>query len=86
MLAALRTGKRVVGINQLKRAVEADRVKEVFIASDAEHKVIAPLLELCGRKGIEPQRVTTMKELGEACGIQVGASAAGLFKDDDDGQ
>ena len=80
MLAALRGGSRVVGVNQLKRAVEADRIDTVFVADDAERKVLLPLLEMCAVRGIEPQHVPTMKALGEACGIQVGASAAGLLK------
>ena len=50
------------------------------VADDAERRVVLPLEELCDRHGVSIVRIATMKELGSACGIEVGAAAAALLK------
>ena len=51
----------------------------VFIAQDAEEHVVSQIKEMCREKGIETVAVSTMKELGDACGIQVGAASAAIL-------
>lgn len=71
---------RVVGINQVLRAVKTGTVEKVFIAENAEEQLIKPVRELCFKKKIPVVKVSSMQELGKACGIQVGASVAALLK------
>ena len=61
------------------KALEKDKVSVVFIAQDAEEHVTAGLKELCRNKNVEMVMVNSMKELGEACGIQVGAASAAIL-------
>lgn len=67
-----------VGSKQTTKAVKEGAVQLVFLAKDAEAQVTAPLKELCSEHGVEIIYVDSMKELGEACGIQVGSASAGV--------
>ncbi|MBC7335654.1 MAG: ribosomal L7Ae/L30e/S12e/Gadd45 family protein, partial [Clostridia bacterium] len=58
-----------------------DQAKVVYVACDAEERVIAPLLALCREKAVEVIRVNSMAELGRACGIEVGSAAAAIIED-----
>jgi large subunit ribosomal protein L7A len=71
--------RKTIGTKQTMKALEKDRVSVVFIAQDAEEHVVAGLKELCRQKGIEVVPVATMKELGDACGIEVGAASAAIL-------
>lgn len=75
------TGKKVIGIKQAEKAIKNDEGKCVYIANDADEKLIQPLLELANEKHLEVSKVNTMKELGKLCGIDVGASAVVMLKD-----
>ena len=75
MLEALRNSNKAIGIKQTLKAVENNTAKVVFIARDADEKVTAPLKDLCISNSIEIVYADTMKQLGKACGIEVGASA-----------
>ena len=74
------TANRVVGTRQTTKAVQEGRAKKVFIAEDAEDRITGPLMELCNAKGIEIVKVKSMKELGSACGIDVGAASAAVIE------
>ena len=80
MLHDLTSGKKVVGIKQLRKAVNAGTVKTVFLAADADPFLTDPIRVLCGEKSVAVVDVPTMAELGRACGISVSASAAGLLQ------
>lgn len=80
MLELLKSGNKAIGIKQSLKVVEADNAKVVFIAKDADEKITGNLIELCTAKSIEIIMVDTMKQLGKACGIEVGASAVCLLK------
>ena len=79
MLQDLTSGKKVVGIKQLRKAVAAKAVKTVFLACDADPMLTDPVRELCQQNAVAVVDVPTMAELGRACGISVSASAAGLL-------
>ncbi len=80
MLSELKNGKKLVGLNQCRKAVNNGSAAAVFIAEDSENRIRLSLLDLCRANGVETVFVPTMKELGSACGIEVGAAAAVLLK------
>lgn len=75
----LRTTPKVVGIKQTMRMVEKSLCKRVIIASDAEEGLLAPLLALCEKKGIEVTSSASMRDLGALSGIKKGAAALGIL-------
>ena len=79
-LELLKDANRVIGIKQVTKAVKRGIAQEVYIADDADARVIAPLIQLCEERGTTCNHVETMKGLGEACAIEVGAAAAATIK------
>ncbi len=77
---ALRDARKVVGAKQTAKAVEKGQASLVFLAEDADSRVIGPLREACARAGVTVETVPTMGELGKACGIDVGAAAVAIIK------
>lgn len=80
MIELLKKKEKFVGIKQVKRAAEQDILAEVFIASDADQRVIGSLKQICEDKNIPIYTVDTMKQLGKAAGIDVGAAIVGILK------
>ena len=79
MLEELKHSNTVVGIKQLRRALDGGKVKKVFLAEDADPILIDPVAQLCAEIGVECEAVQTMRALGAACGISVGAAAAAIL-------
>jgi large subunit ribosomal protein L7A len=80
-LAELREGKKVIGIKQVKKAIIKGQTRKVFLADDAEPHIISSLRDLCHQHQAEIEAVDKMEQLGNACGIEVGAAAAALLID-----
>ena len=80
MLSELSHFPKVVGVKQLRKAIGRDQIRRVFLAEDADPAVTEPVEALARERAVPITRVPTMRELGLACGIAVGASAAGLLK------
>lgn len=80
MLENLKADKKTVGIKQTLKAVETGVAQTVYVAKDADEKVLAPLKELCQKNSVEIISVENMKQLGKACGIDVGAAAVAVLK------
>jgi len=78
MLTELSQRAKVVGAKQVKRALEAGTARKVFLARDAAPRITDPIAALCAEKGVERESECSMKELGRACGIAVGATVAAL--------
>ena len=75
------TGKKIlVGSKQLRKALKNDRVAAVFLAENANPRLTDEICKCCGEAGIQPTWVPSMRELGRACGIDVGAAAAAVLK------
>lgn len=81
MLSELLDGNKAIGLKQSQRAIEENRVKCAYIAQDAEARVTEPFVSLCRQNNITVYLVSTMKELGDACEIDVGAAVVTLLKD-----
>jgi large subunit ribosomal protein L7A len=80
MLSKLNGTNKIVGAKQVKRALNSQEVEAVFIANDADNKVINEIKEICISKQIQVIYVDNMKKLGDACGIDVNAATAALLK------
>ena len=74
MFAQLAQAIKVVGVKQSMKAVKEGKAVSVYVADDAEQRVIRPLTELCREKNVPLLEVPTMVELGDAAGIDVGAA------------
>lgn len=79
MLTELKTGPRVVGAKQTRRALSDGKAVRVYLAEDADPGVTGPIETLCSQQGTEVIHVPAMRELGQACGIAVGAAVAVLL-------
>ncbi len=80
MLTKLRNSSKVIGLKQSKRAIIDGLATACFIARDAEQRITEPMEALCREQGVEIVYVDTMRMLGEACGIEVGAAVAVLTR------
>lgn len=79
-LDALKSASRVMGIKQVSKAVKRGDAECVFVADDADERVIGPLQILCREQDVPVERAATMADLGNTCGIEVGAAAAAVLK------
>ena len=68
----------IIGTKQAVKAMRAGQVTEVFVALDADSWVTDPAILLAKEIGIQVHLVESKKELGEACGIQVGAAVVAI--------
>ena len=68
------------GAKQTSIAIEEGIAVKVFVAADAEVKITNPIIERCRELGIPLEEVPSMRELGQNCGIQVGAAAAAMVR------
>ncbi|MDI9476386.1 MAG: ribosomal L7Ae/L30e/S12e/Gadd45 family protein [Natronincolaceae bacterium] len=71
---------KVIGIKQTTKALNQDRVKVLFISEDAEKHLVEHIEQIAKEKDIETIYVDSMKDLGKACGISVGAAVAAILK------
>jgi large subunit ribosomal protein L7A len=82
-LARLRAARaRAVGTNQTAKAISRGRAAEVFVAADADRRVLDPVMRAAVERGVGLIEVESMTALGRACGIAVGAAAAAVLVDE----
>ena len=72
---------KTIGTRQTRKALERGHVAEVFVARDAADEVVDPVVKMSDDQGVTVKHVDTMMELGQACGISVGAAVAALLRD-----
>lgn len=77
----LNTKHKVVGLKQSRRAIREGEAVKVFLAQDASGQIRREITALCRTKHVACESVPTMKELGELCGITVGAAVAAVVVD-----
>ncbi len=73
--------KLSVGTKQTTKMVELGKALEVFVAKDADPKLTAKIVNLCKKMGVKVTYVDSMRQLGKACGIEVGAAMAAAVND-----
>lgn len=70
-----------VGTNQTTKALEQFVAQEVFVAKDADRKIVDRIVQQCETKMVPVTWVDSMKQLGKVCGIEVGAAVAAILLD-----
>ena len=80
MLSKLSESSKVVGAKQTKRALNGGTALAVYLAEDADPRVTEAIRELCAERNVPVYDVPAMKELGQVCGISVGAAVAALVQ------
>lgn len=76
----LQATKIVIGTKQTVKVLKDGCSCELIIASDAETKVTAAVVKLAQELNIPIIYVDSMKKLGKACGIEVGASTVVIIR------
>jgi large subunit ribosomal protein L7A len=69
----------IVGTKQTVKALQEGRVKCLVIATDADSKVTAKVLQIANEVQTPISHVDSMKKLGKACGIEVAAAAVAII-------
>jgi large subunit ribosomal protein L7A len=72
--------KIIVGTKQSVKALLNNEVREMIIAEDAEHRIIQKVIQTAEQQQIPLTKVSSMKKLGKACGIEVGAAAVAIIQ------
>ena len=80
MLEKLNDSLKVVGTRRLLRAIGASEISVAYIARDADLYIVRQVRQACNDAGVRMIEVDTMKELGQACGVEVKTASAGLKK------
>ncbi len=80
MLSKLADLSKVAGAKQTRRALADGKAAAVYLAQDADPRITEQFRALCRDQGVSVYDVPSMKELGEACGIPVGAAVAALLR------
>jgi len=80
MLEKLNDSLKVVGTRRLLRAIGAGEISVAYIARDADLYIVRQVRQACNEAGVRMIEVETMKELGQACGVEVKTASAGLKK------
>ncbi len=63
-----------------EKGLREGRALEVILADDADPALIEPLEEACREAGVPTKHTASMKELGRACSIAVGAACAAYVR------
>ena len=69
----------VSGLKQTARAVKREEAKRVLIARDADPVMLETLRALCEERSVPVEDSHTMRELGNAAGLAVGAAAIAVI-------
>ena len=72
--------KKAVGSKAVLRALKAGEAVRVYIAADTDMFLYQKVVRAAEEAGLRPVKVQTGKELGRACGLQIGCAAAALLR------
>ncbi len=75
----LKFARKAVGMRATERAIQRGEAQKIYLALDVEKRIQERIEALAKEKGIEVERVSSAKELGRACGIEVASSCAALL-------
>lgn len=81
MISELSGSNKVVGAKQVRRALRDGKAVRLYMAMDADPRLLQPLVQEAVNRQVPVSQIPSMKELGAACGIAVGAAVAVLTKE-----
>lgn len=70
----------IIGTKQTVKALKSGTVIEIVVATDADHKVISKVVQTAKEMAVPISYVDSMKKLGRACKIDVGAAAVAITR------
>lgn len=76
----LQANKVIIGTKQTVKALVEGKAREVVIALDVDPKLTAKAVNKARELEIPIHYVDSMKKLGKACGIEVGASTVAIIR------
>ena len=76
MLHRLEKNSKVVGAKQTLKALQKGSAKVVYVAEDADERVVRQVIELAKDQGLPIIKVETMIQLGKECNIEVKTATA----------
>lgn len=76
----LQATKVTIGTKQTVRALKEGNVSELVVADDADPNITGKLIKQADDANIPVSHVDSMKKLGNACGIEVGAAAVAIIR------
>ena len=79
----LKKSNKVVGLKQTMKMVSKNNAEIVYIAEDADSRIIQPLVNICTNEAVEVIRVESMKELAKVCKVEVPTACAAILKNCD---
>lgn len=71
---------RVVGRRETVKWVLRDQAAEVYVARDADPAIVSQLEEHCRTHAVPIRYIESLTELGQMCGIEVGAACAAVAR------
>lgn len=80
MIDEAEKAKLHVGYKQAVRALNESKADKVYIAQDCDDHIKDGIKKIASEKNTPVFLVPTMKELGNMCSIEVGASCAVILK------
>ncbi|MCM3570060.1 50S ribosomal protein L7ae-like protein [Neobacillus mesonae] len=75
----LQAGKFVIGTKQAVKALQEGIVQKLIIAADADPKITADAVKQASEREVPIIYADSMKKLGKACNIQVGAATVAII-------
>jgi large subunit ribosomal protein L7A len=67
-----------VGTKQTVRAIKSETVSDIVVAMDADPRLTLKIVLIANETNIPVTYVDSMKKLGKACGIKVGAAVVAI--------
>lgn len=74
-------GRMKVGTKQTTKLVELGKAEMVYVAQDADSRLVNRIVQLCKQRGVPVTFVDTMRNLGKSCGIDVGTAMAAVAEE-----
>jgi len=71
--------RKVIGSKQVKKAIAEGQARVVYLAADAEERIIMPLRQMCSEQGVELNEEYDMATLGRAARVEVKTAAVAIL-------
>ena len=76
----INAASKAVGTRQVLRGLKAGTLSRVYVANDADTYLFQQVVRAAEDAGVPAVRVRSMKELGQAQGLEVACAAAAIAK------